>query len=85
MKKLTIALSAMLAAFQIGFAQDKDDTKDQMRELRNELFKERQLQSKSSQKGMGLTAVSADDVGEPDSFGKKRSIPGHRSERDRHN
>jgi len=69
MKKLVISCLVVLTVFQIASAQDKSDIKAEMKEQREAFRNERQSQSRS---GGGPTgqAVTAADVGEPDSFGK---------------
>src|SRR5689334_20931326 len=69
MKKLIISCLAMLSAFQIAFAQERSDIKAEIKEQRNALIKERLSQTQSNSKTIGL-AVTAADVGEPDSFGR---------------
>jgi len=68
MKKLFIACLVVFAGFQITFAQERSEIKAEMKEQRDALIRERQIQTQSAKKAG--SAVTATDVGEPDSFGK---------------
>jgi hypothetical protein len=76
MKKLVISFLAVLTVFQIAFGQDRTEIKAQIKEQRQELKREQSLSKSSSSdqvqsaKINAATAVTAADVGEPDSFGK---------------
>ena len=76
MKKLVISFLAVLTVFQIAFGQDRSEIKAQIKEQRQELKREQSLSKSSSSdqvqsaKINAATAVTAADVGEPDSFGK---------------
>lgn len=77
MKKLVICCLVILGGLQAGFAQDQSDVKNEIQQQRNELMKARQNQSQNpSNKAVALAAVSAADVGEPDSFGKNAKFLG---------
>ena len=73
MKKLLLICFVVTISLQIASAQDSSETKGEMQEQRNALRKERQNETKSNVKTLG---VSAADVGEPDSFGKNAQFLG---------
>jgi len=68
MKELFSASLLILAGTFCIVAQDRSEIKAEMRDLRNDLIKERQNTSKIA--GPIVQALTAADVGEPDSFGK---------------
>ncbi|MEP7074373.1 MAG: hypothetical protein ABI878_01075 [Acidobacteriota bacterium] len=91
MKKLLVLSIVMVGCLQAAFAQDGSDVKNEIREQRIELMKERQIRSGgqfnkvisapdlSTGKSMGLAAVTAADVGDPDSFGRNAQFLGFAS------
>jgi hypothetical protein len=70
MKKLMISCLALLPVVQVARAGDRSEIKAQMKEQREALRAERQSQAPPSAKAAGSAAVTADAVGESDSFGK---------------
>ena len=89
MKKILISCLAIAGCVQIAVAQDRSEIKNEIREQRIELMKERQLASggtlaaKSADPAAGkvnaLAAVTAADVGDPDSFGRNAQFLGFAS------
>jgi len=75
MKALLVFCLAMLTMLQIAFAQDRSDLKAEIKEQRDALLKERQ---NALRPNVAVTpaAVTAADVGEPDSFGRNAKFFG---------
>jgi hypothetical protein len=90
MKKIITFAIVMLGVAQVAFAQDKTDFRNEALQQRREIMKERQMQVQAqnpfavrtqdpiTEKGGGVTinALSAADVGDPDSFGKNAQFLG---------
>ena len=64
-KRIIVSALLMLAGIQYAAAQDRAEIKNDIKTTRESLLKERQNQAKPTGQ-----AVTAADVGEPDSFGK---------------
>jgi hypothetical protein len=76
MKGLLVSCLAVLTMLQIAFAQDRSELKAAIKEQRDALMKERQNGPRPNSSAAGLAAVTAGDVGEPDSFGRNAQFLG---------
>jgi hypothetical protein len=69
MKSLMVSCLAVLIMAPVALAQDRSDLKAEIKEQRDALLKERQNRPQPNA-GVSSAAVTAGDVGEPDSFGR---------------
>ena len=89
MKKILISCLAIAGCVQIATAQDRTEVRNEIREQRIELMKEHQIVSRGMSAGKSadpvagkvntLAAVTAADVGDPDSFGRNAQFLGFAS------
>jgi hypothetical protein len=80
MKKLVVFCLAALTMMQIAFAQDRQndrqDLNAEIKAQRDAILKERQNSPQPNPRAAVAAAVTAADVGEPDSFGKTAQFLG---------
>jgi hypothetical protein len=75
MKNVLVLFLGLFVGGQIVYSQDLPAFKSDIRGQREAILKERQRQTQSTAQ-VSSAAVSADDVGEPDSFGKNAQFLG---------
>ena len=76
MKKLIVSCLAVLTMLQIASAQDRSDLKAAIKAQRDALKQESQNGPRPNANAVTPAAVTAADVGEPDSFGKNAKVLG---------